>query len=151
MGHQRGEEYGQVLVSVLTAAEGAGMANMATGLVQRYQSAQVPPPALLYIDGDCCGQIHIRRLFAGWPDLVIRLDIWHFMRRFARGCSTDAHPLYATFLSRMSQCTCRWSSEDLKTLIAGKQQQMKDKLVESLSDLAIDSSITRKELAKQSP
>ena len=38
-----GNEFGQVLVSVLTAAEGNGLNNMAAGLVARYDKACVSP------------------------------------------------------------------------------------------------------------
>ncbi|KAJ8335568.1 hypothetical protein SKAU_G00389100 [Synaphobranchus kaupii] len=39
-------ELGQVLISVLTAQEGAGLDLMADGLVKRYQQAGVDPPLL---------------------------------------------------------------------------------------------------------
>ncbi|XP_076835396.1 uncharacterized protein LOC143481294 [Brachyhypopomus gauderio] len=47
-----GNELGQVLISVLTAQEGAGLDMMADGLIRRYQQAGVEPPIVLYID---CG------------------------------------------------------------------------------------------------
>ena len=50
-----GNEYGQVLMSVLTAAEGQGLRKMTQGLVKWYQDACVAPPELLYVDRDCCG------------------------------------------------------------------------------------------------
>ncbi|XP_051928348.1 uncharacterized protein LOC127604952 [Hippocampus zosterae] len=49
-----GNEYGQVLMSVLTAAEGEGLSAMADGLVRRYGDAGKPTPEVLYIDRDCC-------------------------------------------------------------------------------------------------
>ena len=57
-----GNEHGQVLISVLTAAEGAGLANMAAGLVNHYLQAGHAPPVILYIDCDCCGAA-TKRLF----------------------------------------------------------------------------------------
>ncbi len=38
-----GNEYGQVLISVLTAQEGAGLDTMVDGLVKRYRQAGVEP------------------------------------------------------------------------------------------------------------
>ncbi|XP_039626713.1 uncharacterized protein LOC120540217 [Polypterus senegalus] len=49
-----GNEHGQILISVLTAAEGAGLHPMATGLMQRYRDASVSPSLVLYVDRDCC-------------------------------------------------------------------------------------------------
>ena len=56
---------------------------MAEGLMQRYTSAGVSPPKLLYVDRDCCegGAVKMKDLFKRWGDLSICLDIWHFMRR----------------------------------------------------------------------
>ena len=51
-----GSEHGQVLMSVLTAAEGHGLREMAKGLMQRYREAHEPPPRLMYVDRDCCTQ-----------------------------------------------------------------------------------------------
>ena len=50
-----GNEYGQVLMSVLTAAEGDGLANMAAGLMRRYREAGKASLKVLYVDRDCCG------------------------------------------------------------------------------------------------
>ena len=99
-------ELGQVLVCVLTASEGVGLAPMAEGLTKRYSDAGVSPPKLLYVDRDCCqGRAgKVKDLFKHWPDLVIRLDIWHFMRRLAVGCTTEAHPLYGVFLGQLLEC-----------------------------------------------
>ncbi|TWW53258.1 hypothetical protein D4764_0220150 [Takifugu flavidus] len=100
-----GNEMGQVLISVLTASEGPALDLMAAGLMDRYQSAGVDPPVALYVDNGCCkevGETKIKAKFGRWPNLIVRLDIWHFMRRLAVGCTTDAHQLYPTFMARMS-------------------------------------------------
>lgn len=76
-----GNEFGQVLISVLTAQEGAGLDIMVDGLVKRYQKAGVDPPAVLYVDCGCCtevGETKLKARFRGWPDLMVRLDIWNF-------------------------------------------------------------------------
>ncbi|XP_019746145.1 uncharacterized protein LOC109528225, partial [Hippocampus comes] len=89
-----GNENGQVLMSVLTAAEGEGRSAMVDGLVRRYKDAGKPPPEVLYINRDCCsvtGKSKIHSTFGLWDRLVVRLDVWHLMRRFARGVITDAH------------------------------------------------------------
>ena len=88
-------------MSVLTCQEGyLGLTSIIDGIIQRYTSADVQPPEVLYVDKECCGESCARKLFDAWPDLKLRLDIWHFMRHFTAGCSTDAHQLYGVFMSR---------------------------------------------------
>lgn len=67
-----GNEYGQVLMSVLTVGEGQGLEKMIQGLISRYMTAQMPAPKLLYVDRDCCGGSSIGRYFYDWPFLHIR-------------------------------------------------------------------------------
>ncbi|XP_076869509.1 uncharacterized protein LOC143519694 isoform X3 [Brachyhypopomus gauderio] len=52
--------------------------------------------------GQEVGETKLKTRFSGWPDVIVRLDIWHFMRRLATGCTTDAHQLYPTFMSRLA-------------------------------------------------
>lgn len=51
-----GNELGQVLNSVLTTAEGAGLEELCQGVVKRYQNAGEPEPEVIYVDRDCCSQ-----------------------------------------------------------------------------------------------
>ena len=141
-----GNEHGQILVSVLTAAEGAGLADMAAGLMNRYLQAQQPPPVLLYVDRDCCGAA-TRRLFDRWHDLVIRLDIWHFMRRLASCCTTESHQLYGLFMSKLSACIFQWDSEDISALRRAKAAELGQRGVSGLSEADVQRHITRRELA----
>ncbi|XP_075959015.1 uncharacterized protein LOC142962422 [Anarhichas minor] len=93
-----GNEHGQVLMSVLTCSEGSeGLSRMAAGLTRRYQHAGVPPPQLIYVNRDCCNRDGLSRtaaVFPAWGQLVVRLDIWHLMRRFASGVTTESHKLW---------------------------------------------------------
>ena len=52
--------------------------------------------------------------------MQVRLDIWHFMRRLARGCSTESHPLYGVFMAKLSSCIFEWDSEDYERLLEAK-------------------------------
>lgn len=49
-----GNEYGQVLNSVLTTGEGAGLDDLCQGVVQRYRDAGELQPDAIYVDRDCC-------------------------------------------------------------------------------------------------
>ncbi|XP_067281054.1 uncharacterized protein [Pseudorasbora parva] len=145
-----GNETGQILISVLTAQEGPGLDNMVSGLINRYSQAAVAPPLLLYVDCGCCiekGQSKLQVRFGGWPDLNIRLDIWHFMRRLAVGCTTDAHPLYPVFMSRLSACIFEWDPDDVALLRRAKREQLQGEGVPVITDNLVDRRITKKELA----
>lgn len=115
-----GNEYGQILISVLTAQEGAGLDKMANDLVRRYAQAGVDPPVALYVDCGCCAQSAETKLqarFSGW------LDIWHFMRRIALACTTNAHQLYPQFMAQVSASIFEWDAGDLTLLRETQVQQ----------------------------
>ncbi|XP_041830746.1 uncharacterized protein LOC121643496 [Melanotaenia boesemani] len=131
-------EVGQILNSVLTVQEGSGLNRMASGLMERYRQASVSPPVLMYVDCGCCveeGASKLQVRFGEWPDLHIRLDIWHFMRRLAVGCTTDAHPLYPTFMGCLSACIFEWDAGDLALLRQAKREQLRLEGVPGITDL----------------
>ncbi|XP_058251159.1 uncharacterized protein LOC131356260 [Hemibagrus wyckioides] len=145
-----GNERGEILISVLTAHEGPGLDSMVSGLISRYQQAGVAPPVLLYVDHDCCtekGQSKLQTSFEGWPDLNIRLDIWHFMRRLASGCTTHTHPLYPIFMARLSACIFEWDPQDVALLRRAKREQLEEERLPIITDNLVSRRITKNELA----
>ena len=48
-----GNEYGEVLNSVLTDSKGDGLQDMLAGLIKRYKDVGVPPPKALYVNRGC--------------------------------------------------------------------------------------------------
>ncbi|KAK7944627.1 hypothetical protein WMY93_000355 [Mugilogobius chulae] len=146
-----GNEHGQVLCSVLTAAEGHGLWPMAKGLQRRYREAGVAPPAVMYVDRDCCslhGRSQVKAMFSEWSELQVRLDIWHFMRRFAAGVTTEAHPLYGIFMAGLSRCIFEWDPEDVAALRKAKQGERLADGMGVVSERALNERITRRELAR---
>ncbi|TWW53092.1 hypothetical protein D4764_0263750 [Takifugu flavidus] len=143
-----GNEMGQVLISVLTASEGPALDLY--GCRPDGQSAGMDPPVALYVDNGCCkevGETKIKAKFGRWPNLIVRLDIWHFMRRLAVGCTTDAHQLYPTFMARMSACIFEWDATDVAELRRAKKAQLLQEGWPALSDQELDKHITKDELA----
>ncbi len=124
---------------------------MVAGVMERYRKATIPPPVLLYVDCGCCvsegATSKLQTRFGEWPDLNIRLDIWHFMRRMAVGCTTDAHPLYPTFMGCLSACIFEWDAGDLCLLRQAKRKQLMQEGVPALTDILVDRSISKKELS----
>ncbi|KAJ8289329.1 hypothetical protein GJAV_G00000020 [Gymnothorax javanicus] len=99
---------------------------MAAGLMRRYKDAGKAPPQVLYVDRDCCataGQCKVAAMFGEWDQLVVRLDVWHLMRRFARGVTTDSHQLYGLFMARLSFAIFEWDSRDVDRLMEAKQSE----------------------------
>ncbi|KAK0152989.1 hypothetical protein N1851_005364 [Merluccius polli] len=118
-----GNEFGQVLNSVLTTGEGAGLEDLCQGIVTRYQNAGQAEPEVIYVDRDCCSQSgvsSVAKLFDPWKS-VVRLDSWHFMRRFNCGLTTEHHPLYGTFCAKMSSCIFEWDQKDVQRLKEAKR------------------------------
>lgn len=142
-----GNEHGEILMSVMTAEEGSGLDRMADGIMKRYEQAGVDPPVVLYVDCGCCAvtkeKTKLMTRFSKWPNLIVRLDIWHFMRRLALGCTTDAHQLYPLFMSRLSGCIFEWDAADLALLREAKAQKLQ---AQGMSFADVDKYLTRKEL-----
>ena len=143
-----GNERGEVLLSVLTTSESVeSLKSLADGLTARYKEAQQPPPQVLYTDRDCCAP-HFHHLFSDWPDLCVCLDIWHFMRRIALGCTTESHPLYGTFMANLSSCIFEWDESDYALLCSAKKAELIAAGVPCPSERAVKKAVTREELAR---
>lgn len=80
--------------------------------------------------------------------MKVRLDIWHFMRRLGRGCCSESHPLYGTFLSQLSLCIFEWDAEDLQLLIGAKRAEMLQEGLPDPPEKAVNKALTKYELAK---
>ena len=146
-----GNEHGQVLVSVMTAGEGQALDAMVAGLMKHYREAGEPQPKIMYVDRDCCtqhGPCRMKTMFAEWDGLQVRLDIWHFMRRFAAGVTTEAHPLYGIFMARLSRCIFEWDPEDVAALRRAKEGELTAQRIGHISEEAVTTHIRRRELAR---
>lgn len=147
-----GNENGEILISVLTTSEDlASLQLLADGLVQRYATAGQTPPTCLYVDRDCCNTSGLSKpalLFRAWDSLEVRLDVWHFMRRMASGCTSESHPLYGTFMARLSLCIFEWDSDDFRDLLAAKKSEIVKTGVVDPSDRAVRKAVSKEELAR---
>ncbi|GFR92968.1 hypothetical protein ElyMa_000880900 [Elysia marginata] len=56
--------------------------------------------------------------------MVVRLDIWHFMRRLASCVSSESHPLYAVFLRKLSAAIFQWDDGDITKLQEAKAKEI---------------------------
>jgi len=117
-----GNERGEIVISVVTSSEStSSLKPMADGLVRRYAAAGVEPPVILCTDRDCCGsrdsQSRFKSLFSSWSDMVVCLDIFHFMRRVVAGCTSESHPLYGVFMASLARCIFEWDRDDVCSVV----------------------------------
>ncbi|XP_029545709.1 uncharacterized protein LOC115147586 [Salmo trutta] len=120
-------------------------------LPKEQQEAGVAPPKLLYVNRDCCalmGKGKTAAMFSQWDELIVRLDVWHFIRRFARGVTTESHPLYALFMQRLSSCMLVWCADDVERLREAKRGELKESHITGLSDTQLMKRISLKEMAR---
>ncbi|CAL8311585.1 unnamed protein product [Lota lota] len=120
-----GNEHGQVLMSVLADSEGDGLTAMTAGLVPRGRKGPSSGAAA--------------SMFGEWDQLMVRLDVWHLMRRFARGVTTDSHQLYGVFMARLSFAIFEWDRSDVECLTEARQAE---------EGMEARISLTAKELAR---
>ncbi|CAM4652081.1 unnamed protein product [Leuciscus chuanchicus] len=80
---------------------------------KKVQSAEAPK-----------GVSSVAKLFHPWKSAV-RLDSFHFMRRFNCGLTTEHHPLYGTFCAKLSSCIFEWDQEDVQRLKEAKRAEWK--------------------------
>ena len=106
---------------------------------------------MIYVDRDCCtktGDPPILRLFSPWTTAV-RLDIFHYMRRFNKGLRGESHPLYQQFCSELSCCIFEWNSNDLDHLREAKLSQLqRSHPDQNISQNDVSASLTSTELVQ---
>jgi hypothetical protein len=142
-----GNEYGQVLTSVLTAAEGSGLATLIDGIIQRYKMVHVQPLVIVYTDRDCCGGSQLSRMLSAWDTTVLWLDIWHFMRRISTGLTTDSHQLYGSIMDSLSNCIFEWDKTDLNLLIKVNTKLLESQTAQAMTEADVKRRISRTELS----
>ena len=71
------------------------------------------------------------------------------MRRFTTGLTTEHHPLYGTFCSKLSGCIFEWDQDDIRCLKEAKKSELKKKHAGlAPTDAQVLANISSKELAK---
>ena len=70
------------------------------------------------------------------------------MRRIGRGCSSETHPLYGTFMSCLSKCLFEWDEADYQLLAKAKRGELIRAGVTNPSESAIRKATTKLELAR---
>jgi len=78
----------------------------------------------------------------------VRLDIWHFMRRLAGGVTSESHPLYGLFMSRLSSSIYEWDAGDLEHLMEAKKAELMKAGIPNPREAAVKKAISKDELAR---
>ena len=70
------------------------------------------------------------------------------MRRLARGCISESHPLYGTFMSQLSRCIFEWDERDLNLLMEAKKGKLIQAGLSDPSPSAVRNSLAKEELSR---
>ena len=76
----------------------------------------------------------------------MRLDAWHFMRRFSSAANTTAHLLFERFSSDLSRAIFAYDEEDLERLVKAKREQLEARGFLGMTRAAILHCLSKKEL-----
>ena len=71
------------------------------------------------------------------------------MQRMSGVCSSESHPLYGTFMAKLSHCIFEWDADDYKHLVRAKRGEMVASGMHNPSDVTIKRAITRKALQEE--
>ena len=69
------------------------------------------------------------------------------MRRLARGCTSESHPLYGTFMCSLSSCLFEWDQTDFDNLVSAKRAELVRAGVSEPTPSSIRKAISKEELA----
>ena len=165
-----GNEDGQLILSVVTSGEDYHYLRPACiGIIKRYALRCWEPVSVIWADRGCCredGSTFYHELFKPsglqldgvvseqdaekWCSIQVRLDSWHWMCRFIEGVSSDAHPKYPLFMSRLACCIFDFEPTDLANLraaVLNNMVQTTGSTAVKLQDL-VDAAIQKKELER---
>ena len=70
------------------------------------------------------------------------------MRRMAKGCTSESHPLYGMFMSKLSGCIYEWDAEEYMRLLNSKREELLQAGVPNPSTSATTKAVTKEELAR---
>ena len=70
------------------------------------------------------------------------------MRRLARGCTNESHPLYGLFMGQLSNAIFEWDEQDYTLLKEAKRAEMVASGIPQPSGSAVIKAITKDEMAK---
>lgn len=70
------------------------------------------------------------------------------MRRLARACSNESHPLYGTFMSKISAAIFEWDESDIDLLRKAKRRELQLAGLHDPSPDAVNKAITKAEHAR---
>ena len=128
----------------MTTGGGHGLTSIMVSIMNTYTKTQVSSPKITYVDRDFCRASTLQEvLTASARNTVIWLDIWHFMRRIATGCTTDSHQLYASFIGPLSNCIFHWDKQDLGSVVKMKHNELTAQHLFIKSDVDITKNLSR--------
>jgi len=101
----------KILASVITNSSGPHEVEP----VVRSLKCRGVEPKVVYVDDECCGAW--RPLLQNlWPEVVIRLDGYHAIRRLTGTTTSTQHPWHGTFCAQLSKALYTYDAGELRRL-----------------------------------
>ena len=109
---------GFVLISKLTPNAKPGSA---TSSIQQLHRRGVRP-SIAYVDDECCGS-WLPVLRAAWPDIHVRLDVMHAMKRLTQTTTSTRHPYHGRFCAMLSKAFLHTDESILRRLVGAWRRE----------------------------
>ena len=72
-------------------------------------------PRVVYVDDECCGcWLQVLRTF--WPDVVVKLDPMHAMKRLTETTASTQHPDHGSFCATLANCIFKYDTKVMERL-----------------------------------
>ena len=72
-------------------------------------------PKIVYVDDECCGGWS-QMLQTFWPDVVVKLDPMHAMKRLTETTSSTQHPDHGSFCSKLTSCVFKYDGKVMERI-----------------------------------
>ena len=70
------------------------------------------------------------------------------MRRLARGCCSESHPLYGTFMRSLSSCLFEWDRDDYELLLVAKRGELIKQGIQCPSTECVRKAVRKEEMSR---
>ena len=72
-------------------------------------------PRIVYVDDECCG-CWLQMLRTFWPDVAVKLDPMHAMKRLTETTASTQHPDHGSFCTKLSNCIFKYDAKVMERI-----------------------------------
>ena len=130
---------GQVVMSVMTAAEGMGLDDMTKGARSAIRSSW-PTSSRASVRGQTAEAAAVPTPWSSRSGRTCLCDLtsgtsWGGLWG---GCTTDMHQLYSYLMPNVTSCIFEWSKDDMAQLVRAKRAELAKKNIVCSSDIDVE-------------